>query len=137
MLRVAERFCGQRADALDVLQDTFAYLLRKIPELELRGRLTTLLYPVIKHLARDRRVRAARDRPLEEAEEPVVMPGLPDDVRGWFRGLGELQQEILGLRFADDLELKEIAEVLGVPLGTVKSRLHDALARLRERMPDA
>jgi RNA polymerase sigma-70 factor (ECF subfamily) len=37
------------------------------------------------------------------------------------------------LRFADELSLSEIAESLGIPLGTVKSRLHGALARLRRK----
>ena len=96
--------------------------------------LRSLLYPVVKHIALDRRRRSGRYRALDEADEPMVFAGLPDDVRDWFVGLGPLQQEILGLRFADGFELKEIAEILGVPLGTVKSRLHNAIAALRDKM---
>ncbi len=44
------------------------------------------------------------------------------------------QQHILELRFFADLELTEIALVLGIPLGTVKSRLHRALSVLRKRL---
>ena len=36
------------------------------------------------------------------------------------------------MRFVDDLALQEIAAILGVPLGTIKSRLHNALAALRD-----
>lgn len=133
VVALAHRFCGHRDDALDVLQETFAFLLRRVPDLELRGKLTTFLYPVVKHLALDRRKRAARYGSLDEALEPAVLPGFPEDLRDWFKGLGSLQQEILGLRFADGFELKEIAAILGVPIGTVKSRLHNALAALRER----
>ena len=130
---VGFRMCAHREDTLDVLQDTFAYLVRKLPELTLSGRLSTFLYPVVKHLARDRRRRRGREQELTAADEPSVLPGLPTDVRDWFVDLGPLQQEILALRFADELELAEIAEILDVPLGTVKSRLHNAIATLRKK----
>ena len=131
---LAMRFCGHHDDALDVLQETFAYLLRRLPDLKLRGKLTTFLYPVVKHLALDRRKQSWRHATLEDEHEPAVFAGLPADVRDWFVGLGSLQQEILGLRFADGFELAEIAETLGVPLGTVKSRLHNALKQLRKKL---
>ena len=44
------------------------------------------------------------------------------------------QQQVLALRFFADLELAEIGLVMGIPLGTVKSRLHRALAAVRERL---
>jgi RNA polymerase sigma-70 factor (ECF subfamily) len=47
-------------------------------------------------------------------------------------GLSPPQREVVLMRFVDDLELAEIAAALDVPLGTVKSRLHHALARLRD-----
>lgn len=136
VLRVAQRFTGADVtDALDVMQDAFLYLIRKAPELELRHPLPTFLYPVVKHLAADRRRRRARGpTSLDDADEPAVLPGLPDDVRGLLTGLGPLQREILGLRFADQLSLAEIATALGIPLGTVKSRLHHALQHLREKL---
>lgn len=57
------------------------------------------------------------------AELAEVLSHLPED-----------QQRLLQLRYFADLELAEIALVLGVPLGTVKSRLHRALAALRRRL---
>jgi RNA polymerase sigma-70 factor (ECF subfamily) len=44
---------------------------------------------------------------------------------------------VVWLRFADGLDLKEIAEALRIPLGTVKSRLHTAIAALRKKLADA
>jgi RNA polymerase sigma-70 factor (ECF subfamily) len=44
------------------------------------------------------------------------------------------QREVLLLRFADDLSLAQIAEALAIPIGTVKSRLHAALAALKGRV---
>lgn len=134
---LACRFTGNREDALDVLQETFAYLVGKFPGFELRARLTTFLYPAVKHLAaRARRWRkrefkndAALDRalapeseqPAERAELATVLGSLPDP-----------QREVVLLRFVDGLTLEEIALAIDVPLGTVKSRLHHAIRNLRE-----
>lgn len=135
-LAVARRFSADGDAALDVLQEAFAYLVRSADRVVLRGELRPFLYPVLRRSARDRRARDARARPLEDAPEPEVLPGLPDEVREYFRGLGPVQQEVLALRFADGLELQEIADCLDVPLGTVKSRLHNALRALREIRPE-
>jgi RNA polymerase sigma-70 factor (ECF subfamily) len=48
------------------------------------------------------------------------------------RRLSAERREVLTLRFVDDLSLEEIALVLEIPLGTVKSRLHLAIKQLRE-----
>lgn len=49
--RLAWRYTGDRDLALDVIQETFTYLLKKLPELKLTVRITTLLYPVVKHIS--------------------------------------------------------------------------------------
>jgi RNA polymerase sigma-70 factor (ECF subfamily) len=131
VLRLAHRVTGSGTDALDVLQETFLYLLRKAPELELRVRMTTLLFPVVRNLSLQRRRQRgtasaaveplAEDPPLASAEELVAALG----------GLPEAQRQALLLRFVDGKSLQEIAAAQGVPLGTVKSRLHQALATLR------
>ena len=46
--------------------------------------------------------------------------------------MGNLGREVLVMRFVDDLALQEIAYALEIPLGTVKSRLHNALRTLRQ-----
>lgn len=143
VLRVALRFCDRdEHEAFDVLQEAFTWLVRKAPTLRLRHPLPTLLYPVVRHLARDRRRRRERDpEPLlhpDELASPLPgedpTPAPADEALGdWLRGLGPLQREVLTLRFGDDLSLDEIADALDVPLGTVKSRLHHAIRQLRER----
>ena len=47
VVALALRFGGDRDEALDVLQETFAYLVRRVSGLELQHRLTTFLYPVV------------------------------------------------------------------------------------------
>ena len=51
MVSLAYRFTGSRDDALDVLQETFAYLLRKFPGFVLTAAMTTFLYPAVRDLS--------------------------------------------------------------------------------------
>lgn len=138
VLRVALRFAPDLETALDVLQETFLQLLRKFPPngdgIELTARLTTLLYPIARNAAIDARRRAAR-LPVDADVTPDDLPGAPepdtDDLGRLLAGLPHHQREALTLRFVDGLTLDEIAQGLEVPLGTVKSRLHLGVARLR------
>ena len=130
---LAYRFCGDREEALDVLQEAFAYLVRKLPHLRLRCGFRTFLYPAVKHIALSSRRKTRRMTPVAEVPERESRPEEPDESAGIVRSLPEGQREVVLLRFADGMDLKEIAGALGIPLGTVKSRLHAALATLRAR----
>jgi RNA polymerase sigma-70 factor (ECF subfamily) len=139
VLRLAIRLTDDPEIALDVLQETFLYVLSKFPGFELRARFTTFLYPVVRHtsirmMQKSRRLVTyahnedvleipVKDRPSQEA--------VRDDFSAMLRDMPEALRELLILRFVDELELKEIAEAMEIPLGTVKSRLHHALDRLR------
>src|SRR5262245_35165814 len=133
VLALAYRFCRNREDALDVLQETFAYLVEKLPALELRARLRTFLYPAVKHLALSRKGAARKLVPLEAAADLPAPTEEPDEIEAHLRALPEAQREVVLLRFVEGFDLNEIAEALGIPLGTVKSRLHHALEALRGR----
>jgi len=136
VVRLAGRLTGDRDDALDVPQETFAYLWRKLPDLELRARLTTFLYPAVKNLS----IAAARKRRRyvtgDDLPEPPVEAPAPGSSRAELAAvvgvLPEGQRDVLLMRFVDSMSLDEIAAALAIPLGTVKSRLHNALAALRE-----
>lgn len=136
--RVARRFAASPEDAADVLQDAFLHLWSRFPGFQLTAKLTSYLYPVLKHLAAER---AQRGKRYVDAEEGPPDTGRPDeeptalrdgDLDQVLAALPEGQREVVLLRFVDDLELAEIAAAMEVPVGTVKSRLHTALARLRE-----
>jgi len=132
---LAARFCGDADAALDVLQDTFAYLVRRRADLELRAAMRSFLYPVVKHLALNRK----RAEPnvssglVRDIPAPSVPPGGVEDL---LAGLSDVQQEVVRMRYTDGLDLQAIADALEVPLGTVKSRLHSALEILRGRLPN-
>ncbi len=135
---LAQRFTGSEDLALDVMQETFLYFLKKFPGFKLTANLKTFFYPAVKHLSIAARHKASRyqstegeQRLLDElaaksstseaGELAVVLANLPEE-----------QREVVLLRFVDGLSLAEIADALIIPLGTVKSRLHNALAALRQ-----
>ncbi len=135
-VRLAYRFTGDRDDALDVLQETFTYVAKKFPGFRLSAKITTFLYPVVKHTAI--RIARKRRRYLSDQEVPqeAVAPGTQphssrEELAAALRTLPEKQREVLLLRFVDGMSLNEIAETLRIKLGTVKSRLHNALNTLR------
>lgn len=139
VIRVALRYVNDHDRALDVLQETFTYLLRKFPPtgdgLRLTSQLTTFLYPVAKNnainlLRKDNRFPSDMDR--EPDDLPSRQADGPDDLANLLRELSAEHREVIQLRFIDDLSLQEIAETLRIPLGTVKSRLHLAIKQLRE-----
>lgn len=137
VVSLAFRFSGNRDDALDVLQETFAYLLRKFPGFRLRARMKTFLYPVVKNLsisARRKRARYAGDEAalseVPAADEPRSLPR--EELTSVLAALDDAHLEVLLMRFVDAMTLSEIADALAIPLGTVKSRLHNALSTLRD-----
>jgi RNA polymerase sigma-70 factor (ECF subfamily) len=139
VLRGGRRFARDRELALDALQETFTYLLRKFPPagpgLTLTARLPTLLYPVAKNSAisayrKARRHGDAGDIDLDEL--PAEAPAKSEPIDAALAALSPERREVLTLRFVDDLSLAEIAVALEIPLGTVKSRLHLAIKELRD-----
>ena len=75
--------------------------------------------------------------PFDSATHQIAAP-LPDEriaaARETIRALSSLQREILDLRFSQGLSYAEIAEALGIPVGTVRSRLHNAIAEVKNRL---
>jgi RNA polymerase sigma-70 factor, ECF subfamily len=138
VLRVARRFARDRELALDALQETFAYLLKKFPPsgtgLTLTAQLPTLLYPVAKNSAITalRKARRHGGGDFDFDELPADAPRDAEPIDAALAVLSPQRREVLTLRFVDDLSLEEIATALDIPLGTVKSRLHLAIKELRD-----
>lgn len=142
--RVSRRFGADREGAVDVLQETFLYLLKKFPPegegLVLTAQLRSLLYPVAKHLTLSSlRQRTRIDDSDEFDPDRLPAPGGTDpaerDPARLSAALARLsveRREVVLLRFVDDMSLQDIADTLSIPLGTVKSRLHLAVRELRE-----
>ncbi|MGI9014894.1 MAG: RNA polymerase sigma factor [Phycisphaerales bacterium] len=137
---LALRFVGgNHAAAFDVAQDAFLWLLRQFPGFELRAHMKTVLYPAVRNgaITLQQRTAARTKRERVHAVGETVAPTTatsPDhaELRAVVAELPEGQREVLLLRYADELQMHEIAAAMEIPLGTAKSRLHHALAALRE-----
>jgi RNA polymerase sigma-70 factor (ECF subfamily) len=138
VVSLAHRFTGSEDLALDVMQETFLYFLRKFPGFRLTANLKTFLYPAVRNLSIAARRKAARcqsteaeQQLLEQAPAPESLAIANHDLAAALANLSAQHREVLLLRFVDDLPLAEIAAAADIPLGTVKSRLHHALESLR------
>jgi len=141
--RIAMRFSGQRDIALDAVQDSFVYFYKKFPGFTLTAKLTTFLYPVVKHNALSAKHKAHRaqgdtgEQALlgvadDAAGNDPARADAPGDLAAVLHSLPDTQREVLVLRFVDGLSLEDIAKAMDIPLGTVKTRIHHAIKKLRE-----
>jgi RNA polymerase sigma-70 factor, ECF subfamily len=100
----------------------------------------------VRQIARNESLRARARTPHhadlehvpEAADEDDAVEGMPDrlDVDAALRGLDPLDRRLLALRYEADMTQPKIAEVLGMPEGTVKVRLHRARRALAESMEE-
>ena len=135
--RLAWRFTQHHELALDVLQETFAHLLKKLPDFTLTAKLPTYLYPVVRHISiemlrKHRRMINNESLPQEDAVVSVPPSETAEELAAVLSVLPDGQREVLLMRFIDGMTLQEIAAALAIPVGTVKSRLHNALEVLRK-----
>ena len=138
---LALRRLGDRGRAEDAVQETFASIWRAArsyrPE---RGPGAPWLYAVARNAITDRG-RARTEPPIEVPEEHSVEAGPPERAESawtaWrvHRALEELstnERTVIELAYWSGLSQSEVAEYLGIPLGTVKTRTRAALARLAD-----
>jgi RNA polymerase sigma-70 factor (ECF subfamily) len=142
---LALRRLGDRGRAEDAVQETFASIWRAArtykPE---RGPGGPWLYAVARNAIVDRS-RARTELPVETPEEESLTAGPPEQAEaGWVawrvhRALEELNQNersVIELAYWSGLSQSEVAEYLGIPLGTVKTRTRAALARLSDLLEE-
>ena len=134
-------FHADRALAEDLSQDVFLQLYQNIAAIESAGHLAHWLRRVAVHRCIDhsRRKYFRRESPLEETHEIAGRSSpadsfLSERLRQSVAQLGERQRMAIVLRYQEELELGEIAEVLDMPLNTVKSTLYRALENLRGKL---
>jgi RNA polymerase sigma-70 factor, ECF subfamily len=146
--RVAYRLLGNEADALDAVQEGFIKALTHLPAFEGRSSFKTWLLRVVTNasldLGRQRGRRealaAARLEQQHDGEEPASRDDPADglaraDLRRVLQNaleqLPEAQRRTFVLHAEAELSYREVADVLGISIGTVMSRLYYARQRLR------
>ena len=128
--------------AEDAAQETFLKAIRYYDRYVHKGKCKAFLYRIAANTCVDmhRRMRAGESSIEEIPEElPCEEPGfqrIHDDLnfRRQIRTLPPEQQEVLLLRFGQELTLRQIAQITGTPLRTVQSRLRAALKRLKSQI---
>lgn len=134
--RAAYAVCGRRDHASDAAQETFARLPRALAGFDPRRPLGPWLTRIAVNRAIDLLRAERRLVPLdEEADGRAAFDELPDD--GLRQALARLEpgrRAVLVLHYWFDYTTPEIAELLGLPVGTVASRLSRGLADLRARL---
>jgi len=152
------RFLGDRAAAEDVFQETFLQVHQSAEQFDPDRRLRPWLFTIAANKARDvMRQRARRPtNPLEASiggsadeeggrfidlmqssssmpDESMQKQELQDRVQGIVMSMPHHFREILLLSYFHQFPYRQISDMLGIPLGTVKSRLHAAVANFAER----
>ncbi len=154
VMSVALRLLNDRGEAEDLTQEVFVALYHHLPEFRGESKLSTWIYRITKNRALNRlKFLKRRQHGLaHDIDDPAIARGvadpdteggtLRDPVRGLsnkalsqvleqhLRALPEEQRTLVVLRDLEDLSYEEIVEITGLPLGTVKSRLHRARAAL-------
>jgi len=155
---MALRMLGHKEDALDVAQEIFVTIFRSLDRFAEKARFSTWLYRVTVNRCRDELRRRTTVKHTRPRSLDMPMPGDPErrsidpptggasPLQGAMaretqelvaRAIGELPEdarEVLVMRDVEDLSYEEIADVLEIPVGTVRSRLNRARTLLRERI---
>ena len=141
---VALRMLGQRELAEDMAQEVFIQLHAKLASLESPSHLVFWLRKAAAHRAIDqlRRHSLVPVTLLDEETEDIAVessedPLLQRQLRGMLLRLNPVARAVMTLRYQEDLDPPDIAEILDMPLNTVKSHLKRSLDTLRQHWPKA
>lgn len=144
LLRAAVVMCGNREDAQDLVQETLLQALRSMPRFRGDSAPYTWLYAILRRQCLNRR-RKARfleffgllpDRPEEtpSVEQRMDQEFDRERLRNALSALSFRHREILFLRYVEELKIREMASLLHLPSGSVKSRLHNAVKVLQRKL---
>jgi len=138
---IALHYLQDRSLAEDVAQEVFLELYQKLGAIESPGHLTYWLRRVTVHRCIDqgRRRKHRRETALEQLPEPatesaIADPALLGKLRQTLDALPDKQRMLVILRYQEDMGPAEIAELMRMPVNTVKSTLHRSLEELRRKL---
>lgn len=140
--RYVRRIAGEDDGAADLVQEIWLRVIRGMSRLREPARLRPWLFGIARRVAMDRLRQRYAAPPLADVDALDAVPGpepgtLDDDLDALDHELGRLpilEREVLTLFYLQELSLAEVADVLAVPTGTVKSRLFRARQLLRTQL---
>jgi RNA polymerase sigma-70 factor (ECF subfamily) len=138
LFRHVRRLTDSVDDAADVMQETWLAMIRSLSKLDDPAKFPAWAYRIASNKAADFVRKKSRHRtvPLDEPDEIVAKSPTQNhdgDFNGLLNGLSVEHRTIVSFRYGEELPLETIAEMLNIPLGTVKSRLHYALDFLKQK----
>jgi RNA polymerase sigma-70 factor (ECF subfamily) len=141
VVSLARRYLRDPETAEEIAQDVFLQLYRQLDRIQTPEHATFWLRRAICHRSIDesRRRKLRPHLGLENIPEPPAVSPTPDTMlnerlRHLVSALPDLPRMIVLLRYQEDLNPSEIAELLEMPISTVKSHLHRSLAVLRSKL---
>ena len=140
LLVFAWRYLDQETEAWDVVQETWVAAIKGLNKLQNPGLFVSWLFRVLTNKCIDRiRKRQTEERLLKNTNvklETLEISNESEFLSQAVQGLPDEQKVLVMLRFGQGLQVGQIAAILNIAEGTVKSRLHRALVRLREVLGD-
>ncbi|HEX7154709.1 MAG TPA: sigma-70 family RNA polymerase sigma factor [Thermoanaerobaculia bacterium] len=136
---VLVRALGSSPDVDDVFQETWIRVMRSAHRYDPEQRFSSWLFAIAWNLMRDRWSRRVEHADVDlaampsrdiSAEDQLIVDDRAQRIRELVARLPERMSQAILLRYFEELSEKEVAERLGVPVGTVKSRLHHGLRKL-------
>jgi RNA polymerase sigma-70 factor (ECF subfamily) len=136
----AYRYTGDESQAWDMVQETWTAAIKGLHKLERPSLFISWMFRVLTNKCIDHiRKKRTEHIKLKQVCAPVQEPDDPEGLESLPAALGKLSDEqrtLLSLRFGQGLDSGQIAAILGIAEGTVRTRLHRTLTQLREIMGD-
>lgn len=150
-VRIAYSITGNLADAQDVAQDAFIKIYKNINSFKFNSKFSTWLYRIVVNLGHDflrKRIRSkvvfnndntALQGQIKDAKgvdpgETLLFKELKAKIEEAVTFLPEKQQIVFTLKYKKDMKNREIAEVMGVSVSTVKMHLFRALNKMQKKL---
>ncbi len=143
LFNFAYRYLGDYDEASDIVQETFLRLYKHLPKLNLDEPLKPWLYRAARNLCLNRIPQRLRHQPIDDAiphtataspEDQLDQRDLQDSIQKAVQRLPAIYRDVVALYYFSQLSVQEVADVLGIPEATVKTRLHRAREQLRREL---
>jgi RNA polymerase sigma factor (sigma-70 family) len=140
LVMFALRYLEGEIESWDAVQETWISVIKGLGKLQNPSRFASWLFSILTNKCIDLlRKKQAESRLLKKTNDKSNRPTISDENELLIKAIGQLpdeQKTLVILRFGQGLQVNQIAAILSVPEGTIKSKLHRTIIRLREILGD-